>query len=122
MVSGPSCSEGLGDPKIRSLASWYFASRSARVLGVGEGEAEELFVGVVVGVGRLRIFIGAWMIVGGGGVTTVVEVDNLEITSCGIGDFVFLTPVSQSALENPHPEGRERWDQGGVAYAVSQIF
>ena len=28
----------------------------------------------------------------GGGETTVAEVDGLEITSCGIGDLVFLTP------------------------------
>jgi hypothetical protein len=27
----------------------------------------------------------------GGGETTMAEVDDLEITSCGIGDFVFLT-------------------------------
>lgn len=47
---------------------------------------------MVVGVGRLRILIGAWMIVGGGGEMTVAEVDGLEITSCGIGDFEFLTP------------------------------
>jgi hypothetical protein len=32
------------------------------------------------------------MTVGGGGETTVAEVDDLEITSCGIGDFAFLTP------------------------------
>jgi len=32
------------------------------------------------------------MTVGGGGETTIAEVDDLEITSCGIGDFVFLTP------------------------------
>ena len=92
LVFGPSCSEGLGDPKIRSLASWYFASRSARVCGTGEGEAEEVFEGVVVGVGRLSILIGAWMTVGGGGEATVAEVDDLEMMSCGIGDFVFLTP------------------------------
>lgn len=91
LVLGPSCSKGLDDPKIRSLASWYFASRSARVCGTGEGEAEEVFEGVV-GVGRLSILIGAWMTIGGGGETTVAEVDDLEMTSCGIGDFVFLTP------------------------------
>jgi len=90
LVFGLSCSGGLDDPKIRSLASWYFASRSARVRGVGEGEAEEVSEGVVVGIGRLSILIGAWMIVGGGGEMTVAEVDDLEITSCGIGDFVFL--------------------------------
>lgn len=50
-----------------------------------------MFEGVVAGVGRLSILSGAWMIVGGGGETTVVEVDGLEITSCGIGDFAFLT-------------------------------
>ena len=77
---------------MRSLASWYLASRSARVWGTGEGEAEEVFERVVVGVGRLSILIGACMIVGGGGGTTVAEVDDLEITSCGIGDFVFLIP------------------------------
>ena len=27
----------------------------------------------------------------GGGETTVAEVEDLEITSCGIGDFAFLT-------------------------------
>ena len=86
------CSEGLGSPKIRSLASWYFASRSASVWGIGEGEAEEVFGGVAVGVCRLSILIGVWMIVGGGGGMTVADVDDLEITSCGIGDFVFLTP------------------------------
>ena len=91
-MSGLFRSEDLGDPKIRSLASWYFASRSARVWGVGEGEAEEVSEGEVVGVGRLSILNGAWMIVGGGGETTVVEVDDLEITSCGIGDLVFLSP------------------------------
>jgi len=33
------------------------------------------------------------MIVGGGGGTTVGEVDDLEITSsCGIGDFASLSP------------------------------
>ena len=31
------------------------------------------------------------MMAGGGGGTTVVEVEDLEITSCGIGDFEFLT-------------------------------
>jgi len=46
---------------------------------------------VVVGVCRLSILSGAWMIVGGGGETTVVDVDGLEMTSCGIGDFAFLT-------------------------------
>jgi len=91
LVFGSSCSDGLAGPKIRSLASWYFASRSARVCGVGEGEAEEVFEGVVIGVCRLSILIGVWMIVGGGGETTVVEVDNLETTTCGIGDFAFLT-------------------------------
>lgn len=91
LVFGLSCSEGLDDPKIRSLASWYFASRSAKVWGTGEGEVEEVFEGVVVGVGRLSILIGAWRAVGGGGETTVAEVDDLEITNCGIGDFVFLT-------------------------------
>ena len=40
----------------------------------------------------MSILIGAWMIVGGGGGTTAAEVDDLEITSCGIGDFVFLSP------------------------------
>ena len=103
MVFGPSCSEGLGDPKIRSLASWYFASRSARVWEVGEGEVEEVFEGVVVGVCRLRILIGAWMIVGGGGETTVVEADSLEITSCGIGDIVFLTPYLNQLSRIPIP-------------------
>lgn len=92
MVCGSSCSEGLGVPKILSLASWYFASRSTRVWGTGEREAEEVFGGVVAGVGRFSILIGAWMIAGGGGETTVAEVDDLEITSCGIGDIVFLTP------------------------------
>jgi hypothetical protein len=92
LVFGPSCSKGLDGPKIRSLASWYFASRWARVCGTGEGEAEEVFEGVVVGVGRLSILIGAWISVGGGGETTAAEVDDLDITSCGIGDVVFLTP------------------------------
>jgi len=32
------------------------------------------------------------MVVGRGGGTTVAEVDDLEITSCDIGDFVFLSP------------------------------
>jgi hypothetical protein len=91
LVFGSPCSVGLEDPKIRSLASWYFASRSARVWGTGEGEAEEVFGGVVVDVGRLRILIGVWMSVIGGGETAVAEVADLEITSCGIGDFVFLT-------------------------------
>lgn len=91
LAFGLSCSEGLDCPKIRSLASWYFASRSARVCGTGEGEAEEVFEGVVVGVGRLSILIGAWMIVGGGGEIAAAEVDDLEIMSWGIGDFVFLT-------------------------------
>ena len=76
---------------MRSLASWYFASRSASVWGTGEGEAEEVFGGVVVGVGRLSILIGAWMMAGGGGEATIVDVEDLEITSCGIGDFEFLT-------------------------------
>jgi hypothetical protein len=92
LVFGSSSSGGLDCPKIRPLASWYFASRSAKVWGTGEGEAEEVLEGVVVGVGRLSILIGAWMTVGGGGETTVAEVDDLEITSCGIGDFVFLIP------------------------------
>lgn len=89
MVCGSSCSEGLGVPKILSLASWYFASRSARLWGTGEGEAEEVFWGVVVCAGRLSILIGVCMIAGGGGEMTVAEG---EITSCGIGDIVFLTP------------------------------
>lgn len=102
MAFGPSCSEGLGGPKIRSLASWYFTSRSARVLGTGEGEADEVSEGVVVAVGRLSILIGAWTIVGGGGGTTVTDVDGLEITNSGIGDLVFLIPYPQLVLENPH--------------------
>lgn len=125
LVFGPSCSEGLNDPKIRSLASWYFASRSARVWGTGEGEAEDVFEGVVVDVGRLSILSGAWMTVGGGGEMTVAEVDDLEITSCGIGDFVFLTPCLNQFLRIPvWEEGEEgrRVGQSGVAYAVSQIF
>ena len=104
LVSGLSCSKGLGCPKIRSLASWYFASRWARVWGIGEGEIEEVFEGVVVGVGRLSILIGVWMAVDGGGETTVAEVDDLEITSCGIGDFVFLTHILVSSRET-HPRG-----------------
>ena len=92
LTFGLSCSRGSDAPKIRSLASWYFASRSARVLGSGEGEAEEVIEGVVVGVGRLSILIGVWIAVGGGCKTTVAEVDDLEIRSCGIGDLVFLTP------------------------------
>jgi hypothetical protein len=92
LVFGPSCSEGLDGPKIRSLASWYFASRWARVCGTGEGEADEVLEGVVVDVGRLSILIGAWISVGGGGETNAAEVDDLDITSCGIGDVVFLTP------------------------------
>jgi len=32
------------------------------------------------------------MIVGEGGGTTVAKVDDLGITNCGIGDFVFLSP------------------------------
>ena len=58
-VFGSSCSEVLDDPKIRCLASWYLASRSARVWETGEGEAEEGLEGVAVGVCRLRILIGA---------------------------------------------------------------
>ena len=46
---------------------------------------------MVVGVGRLSILIGVWMIVGAGGGTTAAEVDGLETTSCGIGGVVFLT-------------------------------
>lgn len=93
-VFGLSCSEGLdADPNIRSLASWYFASRSARVCcETNEGEAEEVFERVAVGIGRLRILIGAWMTAVGGGEMTVAEVDGLEITSSGIGGFAFLTP------------------------------
>ena len=49
----------VSDPNIRSLVSWYFASRSAGVWGTGEGEAEEVLGEVVVGVGRLGILIGA---------------------------------------------------------------
>lgn len=97
LVSGLSCPDISDNPKIRSLASWYFVSRSARVWGTGEGEAEEVFEGVVVGVGRLRILSGAWMTVCGGGETTVAEVDDLEITSCGIGVFEFLTRVPISS-------------------------
>jgi hypothetical protein len=89
LVLGPSCSEGLDGPKIRSLASWYFASRLVRVCGTGEGEAEE---GAVADICRLStILIRAWMSVGGGGGTTAAEVDDLDITSCGTGDVVFLT-------------------------------
>jgi hypothetical protein len=44
------------------------------------------------------------MIVGGGGGTTAAEVDDLEITSCGIGDFVFLIPLYQLAFGNHLPE------------------
>ena len=58
----------------------------------GEGEAVDVFEGVAVGVGRLSIFMGAWMTAVGGGETTVAEVDDLEITSCGIGDLMFLIP------------------------------
>lgn len=46
----------------------------------------------MAGVCRLRILIGDWIAAVGGGETTAAEVDDLEITSCGIGDFVFLTP------------------------------
>ena len=44
------------------------------------------------------------MAVDGGGETTVAEVDDLEITSCGIGDFVFLTHILVSSRET-HPRG-----------------
>jgi hypothetical protein len=47
---------------------------------------------VIVGVGRLSILIGAWMTVGGSGEASAAEVDDLEITDCGIGGVVFLTP------------------------------
>ena len=53
---------------------------------------EELFEGVVIGVDRLSIRIGAWMIVSEGGGTTVAKVGDLGIADCGIGDFVFLSP------------------------------
>ena len=120
MFPGLSWSGGIDDPKIRSLASWYFASRSAKVWGTGEGEAEEVFEGVVVDVGRLSILIGAWMIVGGGGETIAVEVDDLEITSCGMGDFVFLAQyLSQLSMISILEEGVGR---SRAAYAVSQIF
>ena len=37
--------------------------------------------------------------VGGGGETTVAEVDDLETTTCGIGDFAFLiTRLNQFPL------------------------
>ena len=79
-------------PKDTFLASWYFAIRSTGVLGTGEGETEEVFKGVVVGVCCSSTLTGAWIIVGGGGGTTVAEVDDLEITSCDIGDFVLPSP------------------------------
>ena len=41
------------------------------------------------------------MIVCGGGGTTVGEVDDLEITSCGIGDFVFLCPYLNELPRTP---------------------
>lgn len=67
-----------------------------------------MFERVVVGVGRLSILIGAWMIVGGGGGTTVAEVDDLEITSCGIGDFVFLSHIPISFRGSPPERGGKR--------------
>ena len=65
LVFGPSCSEGLYGPQIRSLASWYSASRSTRVCGTGEGEAGEVFEGMDVGIGR-RVFSSEleWPLVG----------------------------------------------------------
>ena len=51
-----------------------------------------MFEGVIVGVCRLSILIGARSIVGGGGGTTVGEVNDLEVTSYDIGDLVFLSP------------------------------
>ena len=92
LAVGLSWSESAGGTKTRSPASWYFASHSVRVWGTGGGDPEEVFKGVVVEVGRLSILISAWMIVGGGGGTTVGEVDDLQITGCGIGDLVFLNP------------------------------
>ena len=77
LAIGPSSSKSLGSPKIRSLASWYFFLHSTGVWGTGEGETEEIFKGVVIGVGCPSILIGAWMIVGGSG-PTVAEVDDLE--------------------------------------------
>ena len=52
------------------------------------------------------------MTVGGGGETTVAEVDDLEIRNCGIGDFVFLTPYLNQLSRFPR-RGGEFW-QGGV--------
>ena len=40
----------------------------------------------------LSILIRTQMIVGRGGGTTDAEVGDLEITSCGIGDLVFISP------------------------------
>ena len=60
-----------------------------------------MFGGLVVDVGRLSILIGVCMIAGGGGETTAAEVDDLEITSCGIGDIVFLTSYLSYLSEIP---------------------
>jgi hypothetical protein len=104
LVLGPPFSGGLDGPKIRSLASWYLASRSVRVCGTGGGE--ELFERVVIGDGRLSILIGAWMIIAGGGETTAAEVDDLNLMSCGIGGVVFLTPCLNQLSRTPAEEGR----------------
>ena len=114
LVVGPSSSESLGSPKTRSLASYYFATRSTGVSGTGEEEAE----GVVVGVGCSSILIGAWVAVGRGGGMTVAEIGNLETTSRDIG-----VPVSQLAFQNPHlREDGRRVSWNGMAHAFSQIF
>ena len=52
LAVGLSWSESPRSREIHSLASWHFASRIVGAWGTGEGEAEEVFEGVVQRWGR----------------------------------------------------------------------
>jgi len=112
-------------PKIRSLAAWYVASRSANDLDDAEALAEDdddaavvelvalvvVVVVVVVEDGRLRIRNGDCIAVIGGE-TTVGPVLGREMMSSGIGDFVFafsqifsLSPSSSPSSPSSQSSG-----------------
>lgn len=74
--------------KIRWRAAWYFASLSAYDFCTSAEDGAEVLGDAGPVVGRLRIFSAGWNAAGGGGRATLVP--DPELTSSGIGAFLFL--------------------------------
>lgn len=83
----------LLSPKIRSLAAWYCASRSAKLFCCSASEAADGGGEALVDAdGRFRMRSEGWKAAGGGGMAEDVALC-AEINSSGMGAFLFLCDV-----------------------------